>query len=123
MICPKCKGRTEVLETVNRDKPVTRRRRRCTSCTHRFTTHELQIEKLSRQPGDPMELALKVRRLMGRKRCDPEAIAAAIAVDRRKAKIAREQRERDQDRGPYAEEHRAPRRLNRELLKRELGDV
>ena len=111
MICPKCKETTEVLETTQRAAPVTRRRRRCLTCTHRFTTIEVQIEAHRVAVGG--DLAAAVRRVTGRG-FDAEAIAAAIAVDRRKAKIAREQRYRDE------EEHAAPRRLGGLALRREL---
>lgn len=111
MICPKCKQRTEVLETAQRDQPITRRRRRCIACYHRFTT----IETLVGHEKQSLDLVEAVR-VLGRKRkgFDAEAIAAAIAVDRRKAKIAREQREREYN------EHAAPRHLSGAVLRREL---
>lgn len=110
MICPECKGRTEVLEVSHRGH-LTRRRRRCLEHGHRFSTLESIVGHEKQRVG----LVDAVANVRGRqKNFDAEAIAAAIAVDRRKAKIAREQRAR------YEDEHAAPRHLRGDVLRREL---
>lgn len=113
MICPHCKARTEVLETIQRSEPVTRRRRSCTSCKKRFSTDERMVN--ARAPIAP-DIEAAVKTLARGRKFDAEAIAAAIAVDRRKKKIAAEIRERER----YEDEHAAPRRLRGETLRREL---
>lgn len=40
MNCPKCKNKSYVLETRNKDLFITRRYE-CISCKQRFTTHEM----------------------------------------------------------------------------------
>lgn len=48
MTCPKCNGRTRVLET--RESPHgTRRRRECRSCGRRFTTFEAVVARVFEQ--------------------------------------------------------------------------
>ncbi|WP_370209072.1 NrdR family transcriptional regulator [Pararhodobacter marinus] len=45
LTCPRCHGATTVIDsrgTALGDLPTIRRRRRCASCDHRFTTYELQ---------------------------------------------------------------------------------
>lgn len=42
MPCPQCKGKTGVIDTsYTETKGRTRRRRCCTSCSHKFTTYEM----------------------------------------------------------------------------------
>ena len=113
VICPHCKGRTEVLETIQRDNPVTRRRRRCTACTRRFSTVEIMVNARAALAPD---LEAAVKQLARGRKVDVEAVAAAIRVDRRKIQIAREQRERDR----YDDEHAAPSRLGRHNMRREM---
>lgn len=119
MKCPKCKERTEVLETAQRPDAPTRRRRRCLSpsCQHRFTTAESSLDSLVRHTG-PGELELELKKITGKRRgYDPEALAAAISVDRRRKQMALEQRRRER----YDDEDAPPRTLSRESLNRELG--
>lgn len=78
----KCGGRTEVLETIQ--KPYgTRRRRRCVACTARFSTTELTNADIETH----VEERVMQRMSSSGNKVDPEAIAAALAVDRRKAEI------------------------------------
>lgn len=112
MICPDCKGRTEVLEVMQRGQ-ITRRRRRCLEAGHRFSTME-SIVGHEKQHADLVEAVAKAGRRS--KSFDAEAIAAAIATDRRKAKIARAQQARDR----YDDDHAAPRHLRGHVLRREL---
>ena len=126
MKCPKCKDRTEVLET----RPAAtyiRRRRRCLNphCLKRFTTTE------SRVAGLPVagEAALRARALareFSSKVADPEALEAALTVDMRRAEIARQQRaQRRAERDTWYDDDgfdAAPTRLDRDALKRELGE-
>lgn len=88
MKCLKCGEKTEVLETIQRPGG-TRRRRRCKTCEHRFTTTEVANEYVMELAQEQLQKAS--RRASGSK-FDPEAIAAAIAVDRRKKEIAERQR-------------------------------
>jgi transcriptional regulator NrdR family protein len=120
MRCPKCREKSEVLETETREGRPTRRRRRCLNphCQHRFTTAEEALENMLRVTGEG-DLVRELRRVGGkpRKGYDPEALAAAICVDRRKQQIAREQRQRVEQ---YDGEDGPPRRLNRFTMRREL---
>lgn len=78
MKCPKCHARTEVLETRQRvDR--THRRRRCLGphCQYRFTTNESNTVFIP--PAAPVPVT-------------DDALAAALAVDARRALISREQR-------------------------------
>lgn len=48
MICPKCSGKTRVVDTDKlEDGRIVRRRRACKVCGHRFTTRELPTEMVS----------------------------------------------------------------------------
>ena len=117
MKCPKCKERTEVLETAQRHEAPTRRRRRCLSpaCQHRFTTAESSLDSVRQvAPGD---LELELRKITGKRRgYDPEALAAAISVDRRKRQIALEQRRLER----YDDDDAPPHVLNKTTLRLEL---
>lgn len=113
MICLKCNGRTEVLETAQKTAQITRRRRRCTLCGDRFSTIETPVghEKRETKLGEVMTaVAHRTRRI------EPEVLTAMLATDRRKARIAREQRARER----YDDEHAAPSSLRGEALRREL---
>jgi transcriptional regulator NrdR family protein len=116
MICPHCSSKTEVLETAQRGV-ITRRRRRCleSGCGKRFSTIESLIghEK-------PNVAVAEIAQAVARKtrRIEPEVLKAMLATDRRKARIARAQRESFE----RYDEHAAPRRLTREQMKRELGE-
>lgn len=98
MKCPKCRGRTEVLETVQKAN-ATRRRRHCIAptCGWRFTTTETSADAVGPRPG-PNASALVARLIApefkGSGNYDPEALAAAIVIDQRKLEIKREQRAR-----------------------------
>lgn len=93
MKCPKCKDKTEVLETSQRGER-THRRRRCLGphCLHRFTTSEVNnssaLVSVAQSPA-PVE---------------DDALQAAMAVDQRRAAIARAQRaDRRRDREAWYE--------------------
>jgi transcriptional regulator NrdR family protein len=89
--CPKCQHKTDVLETIP-GAGRTRRRRRCLNdaCGHRFTTLEARQEELKSE-GEAMALR-ELRAVSGhRGAVDPEALAAALAMDRRKAEFRRQQ--------------------------------
>ena len=59
MNCAKCEGPTCVVDS--RPKPhKVRRRRRCLSCGHRFTTHELEASS----PGNAQETRRLAYRLI-----------------------------------------------------------
>ena len=130
MKCPKCKDRTEVLETAQRGAN-THRRRRCLGphCLHRFTTTETSAPAASIPLPDEGEIRARLltRELKGQGsgRYDREALAAAISVDRRRAQIRRAQRESERkERAAWYDNgfEPAPLRLDRESLKRELGE-
>lgn len=122
MRCPKCKDKTEVLQTWPGE--VTKRRRRCLnpSCLHRFTTRE---STGNTAPADitteSVMASLNLKKRRG-SQFDVEAIAAAIAVDKRKAALRRAQREAE--RSEWSEGYDlvdpAPARLDRRGLRREL---
>lgn len=59
MNCPLCKADTVVLHTDDND-----RRRRCTSCDHRFTTTEVlkaELERSNRLIEEAKALAERIR--------------------------------------------------------------
>lgn len=96
MKCPKCKGRTEVLETVQKAQ-ATRRRRQCIApaCGLRFTTTEVSADApIARLAPNAQALISRLiaPEFKGSGNYDPEALAAAIAVDQRKLAIKRAQR-------------------------------
>ena len=110
----KCGGYTDVLETIQRGPLQTRRRRRCLTCGHRFTTIETTVEAHRKSAG--FDLVDELKRLSkGRRNFDAEAVAAAISVDRRKREIAERQR-----RERYDDDDATPRQLNRFAARREL---
>ena len=43
MVCPKCKTKTQVIDSRNRGKQVIYRRRVCLNCGHKFSTWESPI--------------------------------------------------------------------------------
>lgn len=92
MRCVKCGDRTEVLETVPKGSK-NRRRRRCLNphCQYRFTTVEVGVDVIQQEAESE---ALKRMRKMAPKGYDAEAIAAALAVDRRRDEIRRAARQR-----------------------------
>lgn len=122
MNCPKCKAKTEVLETA-RAESATRRRRRCTACGERFSTLETQAgcrQTITVIPQDFAEGFAKQRGRRGAPKVDVEAIAAAIRVDRRKRAIAAEQRALRNKSDVYDDDDAAPSRLSRAGLRREI---
>jgi transcriptional regulator NrdR family protein len=50
MNCFLCVGETDVIDSRKTNKNIIRRRRVCTSCGHRFSTHETVINPGSRKP-------------------------------------------------------------------------
>ena len=128
MKCPKCKDRTEVLETAQRGTN-THRRRRCLApaCMHRFTTTETNNTSaaIPERSEDEIRARLLSKEFKGTGKYDNEALAAAIAVDKRRAHIRRQQRERDRaERATWYDNgfEPAPSRLDHETLRRELGE-
>lgn len=91
MRCQKCGDKTEVLET-QQSRKGTRRRRQCLNphCQLRITTYELMPAE-ARQRSDA-EFEDQLSRLRPGRGYDPEALAAALTVDRRKEEIKRAQR-------------------------------
>jgi len=120
--CPKCKAKTEVLETA-RAESATRRRRRCTTCGERFSTLETQAGCRQTVTIIPKDFAEGFTRNSGRRgkpKVDTEAIAAAIRVDRRKRAIAAEQRAVRNKSDVYDDDDAAPTRLSGVGLRREI---
>lgn len=111
MKCLECEARTEVLETIQRPHG-TRRRRRCLECEYRFTTTEVANDRMLDYARDLFKKAGK-----GWPQ-DVEAVAAALAVDRRKKQIAARQRRKEFE--DYYGEH-APDHLEEWQLREELG--
>lgn len=121
MKCEKCGGRTEVLETKQRDQR-TLRRRQCLDCGNRFTTREALNDQSFVSIEEALPGWLKKAARKG-KPMDVIAISAAIATDRRRARIREEQRaldrkERDALRDAGFDEQADA--LDRESLRREL---
>lgn len=51
MTCPKCNGKTKVIESITEDDSITRRRK-CIECDYRFNTVEIDkdlYERLSKR--------------------------------------------------------------------------
>lgn len=98
MKCPKCGDRSEVLQTLQ-IKGGTNRRRKCLSprCGKRFTTMESDaghIEKRQISP-DKILAKLKDKKRKPGSSFDPEAVAAAIRVDARRAQIKRQEKHKN----------------------------
>lgn len=127
MKCPKCKDRTEVLQTRQRGSTISRRRR-CLSplCGVRVTT----TEHIGRHSFAPIEdeVAIRARaisRELSSSRMDKDVMAAIIATDIRRGKIARSSLESHRrESGTWYDSgfDPAPSHLDRDSLSRELGD-
>lgn len=125
MKCPKCGDRTEVLQTTQLSTS-TARRRRCWNpgCLHRFVSREFfgATEPVMQVTSDEVIKSLTGKSRKPGSTFDPEAVAAAITVDRRRAQIKREQRAKArseyEETGLYVDE--APKRLDRYSLRNEL---
>lgn len=128
MKCPKCKDSTEVLETRTIASGI-RRRRRCINphCEHRFTTTEAARHPSAEGADDAAIRARALAKEFSSRVVDREALEAALATDMRRAAIKRAARARrradsaiwlDDDNGFDP----APVRLDREGLKREMGE-
>lgn len=129
MRCPACKT---TLTRVIRTEPGengTRRRRKCLDpqCGHRWTTFESSVvvddeEGPSSKPGTAPSRTTKLVLPSGIE-LDPEALAAALAVDRRRPRAAEVERElerraRERDDAFFDP---PPARLSRESFAREVG--
>lgn len=114
MRCPKCHEKSEVLETLPEGQR-TRRRRRCLSpnCLHRWVSVEVAQDAEPRAQIDQtdVERVLRGTRYRG---VDTEALAAALAVDRRKEELKRRQRE-ERERERYDRDDNEPLDIHREL--------
>lgn len=120
MKCPKCGGKSEVLETAPQGDR-TKRRRRCLtpSCLYRFVSYEhREGDLVTARPQDPDALPEWIDKIRDRPGVDREAIAAAYRVDRRRAQIAREQRERAREERGAEWDEDPP--LTREELMKEI---
>jgi hypothetical protein len=125
--CPKCKSKSEVLETTQKDG-ATRRRRRCVSptCEFRFSTTETTSDTHSPRPSpNAAELVAKLiaPEFKGSGKFDPEALAAAIAVDQRKLAIRRAERAKSyRERAAWYDTgfDPAPESLNERDVRREI---
>jgi transcriptional regulator NrdR family protein len=129
MKCPKCKDKSEVLETRHVGDMI-QRRRRCLSprCQWRFITTEfVGRQRYSPMPGEDEE-AQKARAIVSEfksGKADEDVMRAMIATDLRRAKISRDARvdkRRDADTWYDSGFDQAPDRLTREELAHELGD-
>lgn len=128
MNCPKCGDRSEVLQTIaSLHEDSVLRRRRCLSpaCQRRFKTREASMSFEDAVTTESVMKTLKLEKRPG-SRFDAEAIAAALAVDKRRAQIKREQRRKAKE-GQWENEEwsserwdRAPRKLSREQLRQEM---
>jgi transcriptional repressor NrdR len=84
--CPRCDSPTKTLETRRVPDGAVRRRRECTSCSHRFTTYEravpetLQVIKRdgSRQPFDRDKLLGALLRASHKRDVDPRRLAELV---------------------------------------------
>ncbi len=119
--CQKCGGRTEVLETTQRNAK-TNRRRQCLHCGHRFTTREQPAEDafVHAEQAIPEWLRRAARR---RSRLDEEAIMAAVRTDRRReeirqSRLALDRKERDALRDAGLDEQADE--IDQDMLQREL---
>jgi len=125
MRCPVCKDKSEVMNTYSQGE-ITVRRRRCLnpSCQKRFKTteHSGPIMKKEITTEDVMA-SLNLKKSRKTAGFDPEAVAAALAVDRRRAMIRDRERQRDRDTEWDDGFEPAPRRLNRGELRRELEGI
>ena len=124
MKCPKCKNpRSAVLQT-EQNLANTYRRRECLNprCGQRFSTHEKQVNPEQRPVVNAESVLEKLKKIHTKQPFDVEALTAAIVTDRRRAEIRRQQRidalAEDYDDGFDP----APTKLDRESLKRELGE-
>lgn len=115
MRCVKCGDKTEVLETINKGTK-NRRRRRCLNphCQFRFTTLEVGVDAIK---AEAEHEALKRMRQMSPPGYDAEAVAAALAVDRRREQIKRAARQRAER---FEDEDTTPEHLDGAGLRREL---
>ena len=52
MKCPKCKGKTKVLDSRRKSDNNIRRRRECVKCSYRFST--IEILKIKKEKEIPM---------------------------------------------------------------------
>lgn len=106
-----------------------RRRRRCLSphCEHRFTTTELARHQAAEGADEAALRARALAKEFSSRVVDREALEAALAVDMRRAAIKRAQRaQRRAENAIWLDDDNgfdpAPAHLNREGLKRELGE-
>lgn len=44
MVCPKCKGKVVIVDSVNTPEEEIYRRRKCIECGHNFYTVEFEVE-------------------------------------------------------------------------------
>lgn len=93
MKCPRCKHKSEVLETIDAGARK-KRRRRCLapSCQYRFHSYEIAEGDVAPASSDPAALPEWIENIRPGGRVDKEAITAAYRVDQRRKEIDREQR-------------------------------
>jgi hypothetical protein len=51
MTCPKCQGSTRCVDSRGGPRNSIRRRRRCMTCEHRFSTYETRLEETPLPPS------------------------------------------------------------------------
>lgn len=132
MKCPKCKSASRCIRT-EPGNGETRRRREClsASCAFRWTTVESAAS--AERPVEMIPTKFDYARAKAasgervpRAKADPEAVAAAIAVDRRKREM-RMQRAEEHRRKRAEQDYeddgfdRPPPKLTREQLMREIS--
>jgi len=96
MDCPRCGAGTRVLESRRAADGATRRRRRCPSCEHRFTTFErIEAASLSvlkrdgrRQRFDRGKLRGALLRASHKRDVDPRALDEVVAGIEREGRAA-----------------------------------
>jgi transcriptional repressor NrdR len=87
MDCPRCDFRTSILETRRADDgEAVRRRRRCESCGHRFTTYERAVPERvvvikrsgHREPFDRRKLRGALLRASHKRDVDPRSLEEIV---------------------------------------------
>jgi transcriptional repressor NrdR len=96
--CPRCDASTSILETRRADRNSIRRRRKCSSCGHRFTTYERAVpERLEvikrdghRQPFDRAKLRSALLRASHKRDVDPRRLEEIVERVEAEARVTGE---------------------------------
>jgi transcriptional repressor NrdR len=87
VICPRCQSPTSTLETRKADGgSAVRRRRKCASCGHRFTTYERAVPEMlevikrdgHRQPFNREKLLASLNRAAHKRALDPRQLVLLV---------------------------------------------